>query len=133
MFEGEPETCWVNLFHGALYPHPDGIGIGIILHNSSRCAFEIWKIGTETENHRTVMPGTSCMITNGTRHLNLGRGFDFQINVLRLSKHWNELHHTLMESVEISALYQHQLISAAQSKSKKPPKKIKRQHLTNLG
>lgn len=116
--KSEPETCWVNLQHCALYPNPDDIGI--TLHNSSRCVFKVRRIefGAEDSN-KVVKPGLSWIISEGAWHLNLGEGFDFQINVLRHSKNWIDLHHALMKSVEISVPYQHQPSSAVQSRSEK--------------
>jgi len=101
--KSQPEICYVNLQHCVLYPNPDDTSI--TLHNPSGCEFSVRNLEAEN-NVQIVKPGSKCVIPEGAWHLNLGIGFDFQINVLRHSKEWNDLHNALMKSVEISTPYQ---------------------------
>lgn len=113
--KSEPETCWVNLQHCVLYPDPDGTSI--TLHNPSRCEFGIRRLEAE-DKVQIVKPGSKFMIPEGAWHLNLGKGFDFQINVLQHSKEWCDVHNALITSVEISA---------------KPSYAAKEEHVAALG
>ncbi len=91
--KSEPETCWVNLQHCSLYPDPEGTSI--TLHNLSRCEFFIRRLEAE-DKVQIVKPGSKLVISKGAWHLNLGKGFDFQINVLQHSKEWSDLHNALI-------------------------------------
>ncbi|KAI9729813.1 MAG: hypothetical protein M1834_006561 [Cirrosporium novae-zelandiae] len=101
--KSQSDACWVNLHHCVLYPDPEDTSI--TLHNTSGGEFSVRKHETK-DNVQIVKPGFKLVLTKGAWYLNLGKGFDFQINVLRHSKEWSDLHNALMTSVEISVPYQ---------------------------
>lgn len=126
------KTDWVYLQHCVLYPDPDSASM--ILHNASRCEFWVRRLAAESKKE-VIEPGVKLLISEGTWHLNMGIGFDFQIRVLRRSKRWAEIHNTLMTSVEISGPYQRRVLgdecrptSVVQRQPRKPSRTARKVH-----
>jgi len=69
------EIDWVNLCHCVLHHDPDSASM--TLHNSSRCEFWVRRLAAENRK-QVVQLASTLLISEGTWHLNLSRGFDFQ-------------------------------------------------------